>query len=79
MDPISLIIFISDYIEPGRHHSDKLDDFRKLAKESLEKCAGRILEETLIYLDSRPGNQIKAVDPQTQRSYEYYKLYLEEK
>lgn len=79
MDPISLVIFIADYIEPGRHHSDKLDTFRKIAKENLEKCAGLILEETLIYLDSRPGNQIKAVDPQTRQSYGYYKLYLEEK
>jgi nicotinate-nucleotide adenylyltransferase len=79
MDPISLVIFIADYIEPGRHHSDKLDSFRQIAKENLEKCAGLILEETLIYLNSRPGNQIKAVDPNTQRSYEYYKLFLEEK
>ena len=79
MDPISLVIFIADYIEPGRHHSDKLDTFRQIAEESLEKCAALILEETLIYLNSRPGNQIKAVDPQTKQSYEYYKLYLEEK
>ena len=77
MDPISLIIFISDYIEPGRNHSPKLDEFRRLAKENLEKCAACILEETLLYLDSRPGNKVKAVDPTTKQSYEYYKIYLE--
>jgi len=77
MDPISLIIFISDYIEPGRNHSPKLDDFRAVAEIDLKKCAALILEETLLYLDSRPGNKIKAIDPTTKQSYESYKIYLE--
>jgi nicotinate-nucleotide adenylyltransferase len=77
MDPISLIIFISDYIEPGRNHSPKLDDFRAIAEVDLKKCAAFILEETLLYLDSRPGNKIKAIDPATKQSYESYKIYLE--
>ena len=78
MDPLSLIVFIADYIEPGRTHSPKLKDFRALAKVNLEKCAASILEETLLYLDSRPGNKVKAIDPTTKQSYEYYKIYLEE-
>ena len=77
MNPLTLIIFISDYIEPGRNHSPKLDDFRALAEQDLKKCAACILEETLLYLDSRPGNKIKAVDPTTKQSYEAYKIYLE--
>lgn len=77
MEPIALIIFISDYIEPGRNHSPKLDDFRALAKTDLNLCAANILEETLLYLDSRPNNKIKAIDPQTKQSYEYYKIFQE--
>ena len=77
MSPLTQIIFISDYIEPGRNHSPKLDDFRLLAKKDLNKCAACILEETLLYLDSRPNNKIKAVDPTTKQAYEYYKVFLE--
>ena len=77
MSKLTAIIFISDYIEPGRNHSPKLDDFRRLARIDLNKCAACILEETLLYLDSRPNNKIKAVDPTTKQAYEYYKVFLE--
>ena len=76
MSPLTLIIFISDYIEPGRNHSPKLDEFRQIAKNDLNKCAANILEETLLYLDSRPNNKIKAIDPTTKQAYEYYKVFL---
>ena len=77
MNTLTLIIFISDYIEPGRTHSPKLDDFRKLAEKDLNKCAACILEETLLYLESRPNNKVKAIDPTTKQAFEYYKIYLE--
>ena len=77
MSPLTLVIFISDYIEPGRSHSPRLNDFRALAMENLAKCAACILEETCIYLEQRPNNKTKAIDPTTKQSYEFYKIYLE--
>ncbi len=76
MSLLTMIIFISDYIEPGRTHSPKLNDFRAMAEEDLNKCAGNILEETCLYLESRPNNKIKAIDPTTKEAYEYYKIYI---
>ena len=76
MSVLTQIIFISDYIEPGRNHSPKLNDFRRIAESDLDKCTACILEETLLYLESRPNNKIKAVDPTTRQAYEYYKVFL---
>ena len=49
----------------------------KLARKDLNKCAACILEETLLYLESRPNNKVKAIDPTTKQAFEYYKIYLE--
>ena len=77
MAPITLLTFISDYIEPGRDRPE-LGELRRIAEIDLKKCAARILESTLLYLGERANNKIKAIDPTTKQSYEYYKIYLEE-
>lgn len=76
MTLIEQIIFVSDYIEINRTHSDKLPFFRELAFEDLDRTTALIYKETLTYLEMRKDNKIKAIDPETQKAYEYYKRFL---
>lgn len=79
MSPLEKIIYIADYIEPGRKHakrtagaSDKylynLSQARKLAYDDLDRALCRILSDTLTYLAEKGGR----VDYMTQETYEYY-------
>lgn len=81
MSVLEKIIYIADYIEPGRRHakrfadvSDKyqynLSQARRLAYEDLDKALCRILSDTLAYLQEKGGR----VDELTQKTYEYYML-----
>ena len=63
------IVFIADYIEPGRNHSARLPELRRLAFQDLDKALVEILRDTLRYLKGT-GNEI---DPMTQKTYDYYK------
>ena len=76
MTMLEKIIFVSDYLENGRTHSPRLDEYREVSKVNLDKCVALILEETCIYLKERENNQLKAIDPMTKMSYEYYKIHL---
>ena len=76
MTMLEKIIFVSDYLEKGRTHSPRLDEYREVSKVNLDKCVALILEETCIYLKERENNQLKAIDPMTKMSYEYYKIHL---
>lgn len=49
MSPLEKIIFIADYIEPGRHFSG-VEEARKLANESLEKAVPYSIRHTLLHL-----------------------------
>lgn len=68
MSKLEKIIFIADYIEPGRKEAPGLPEIRKLAFEDLDKTMIRILEDTLTYLKSGKGE----IDPQTNETYQYY-------
>lgn len=68
MSKLEKIIFIADYIEPGRKEAPGLPEIRKLAFEDLDKAMIRILEDTLTYLKSGKGD----IDPMTQETYQYY-------
>ena len=68
MSKLEKIIFIADYIEPGRKEAPGLPEIRKLAFEDLDKAMIRILEDTLAYLKSGKGE----IDPQTNETYQYY-------
>ncbi len=70
------IIFVADYIEPGRHHSEKLPYYRDLAMEDLNKVTAHILKDTLEYLDSQKNKKNTDIDPMTRETFEYYKKYL---
>lgn len=75
MSPLEKIIYIADYMEPGRKHTKRtgteLSDLlavRKMAFQDLDKTLCRILSDTLQYLSQKGGS----VDPMTQKTYEYY-------
>lgn len=68
MSTLEKIIFIADYIEPGRKQAPNLDKIRPVAFVDLEKALCMILEDTLTYL-KESGREI---DPATDRTYQYY-------
>ena len=74
MSLLEKIIFVADYIEPSRKQAPNLAEIRKLAFEDLDKAMLRILEDTIIYLQSLGGT----FDPMTSRTYEYYLKQEEE-
>lgn len=74
MNILDKIIFIADYIEPGRNKAPNLEKVRKLAFHDLNACMAQILRDTLMYLNSGKGT----IDSTTQLTYEFYKQYEED-
>lgn len=72
MSLLDKIIYIADYIEPGRKELPNMDQVRRLAFVDIDACLYQILEDSLEYLNSRKI----AVDPMTERTYLYYKSIL---
>ena len=68
MSLLEKIVFVADYIEPGRKHATNLGEIRLLAFQDLDKALIRILEDTLSYLEDSGGE----VDPATEMTYKYY-------
>lgn len=68
MSLLEKIVFIADYIEPGRKQAPNLAEIRKLAFVSLDQALIRILEDTLLYLKDS-GDEL---DPMTGKTYAYY-------
>lgn len=69
MTTLDMILFIADYIEPGRDKAPNLPQLREMAFRSLESTVEKILYDTLNYLNQKSGR----IDPDTQKTYEYYK------
>lgn len=74
MSMLEKIVFIADYIEPGRDHSERLPKLRTLAFHDLDEALVEILQDTLRYLEGTGGE----IDPMTQRTYDYYSAYSEQ-
>lgn len=74
MNTLDKIIYIADYIEPGRDKAPNLEQVRLLAYKDLDACMAQILYDTLNYLSSRSGH----MDPMTKEAYEFYKEYRKE-
>lgn len=72
MSQLEKIIYIADYIEPGRKHAPNLHQVRKLAFQDLDEALLKILEDTLEYLDGIGGT----IDPMTKKTYDYYEAYM---
>lgn len=73
MDTLDKIIYIADYIEPGRETAPNLEKIRELAFHDPNACMAEILSDTLCYLAKRGGN----IDPVTRMTYDFYRQYLE--
>ena len=74
MNVLDKIIYIADYIEPGRDKAPNLDFVRSLAYQDLDACMAQILCDSLNYLNSRGGH----IDPTTAKANEFYKEYRKE-
>jgi predicted HD superfamily hydrolase involved in NAD metabolism len=73
MSTLEKIIFIADYIEPGRKQAPNLAEIRKLAFIDLDKALLRVLEDTLAYLKEGGGE----MDPMTRKTYDYYCRHID--
>lgn len=71
MNTLDKIIYVADYIEPGRKEAPHLPALRQLAFSDLNRCVADILYDTLHYLKGRKGS----VDPTTQITYQFYEQY----
>ena len=68
MTMLEKIIFISDYIEPGRTHAANLSEVRKLAFSDIDQALLKILGDSLAYLHTTG----KEIDDMTQKTFDYY-------
>lgn len=73
MNDLEMILFVADYIEPGRTKAHRLKKIRMTAFRELEDAVYMILKDTLNYL-KRTG---RAMDKMTEKSFEYYKKFYE--
>ena len=67
MSLLERIVFVADYIEPGRRQAPNLTEIRQLAFTDLDAAMLKILEDTLSYLKATGGE----LDPMTEITYEY--------
>ncbi len=75
MSLLDKIVYVADYIEPGRDKAENLPEIRKLAFVDLDLTLYRILHDTLQYLDRGKGE----TDEMTQKAYEFYRDVYEAK
>ncbi len=72
MSLLEKIVYIADYMEPGRVELPNMKEVRKLAFHDIDECLYRILKDSLVYLASKK----LPIDPMTQKTYNYYKENL---
>lgn len=68
MSTLEKIIYIADYIEPGRDRAPNLDQIRKTAFQSLDECMYLILKDALAYL----SNSGMEIDIMSENAFDYY-------
>lgn len=68
MSTLEKIIYIADYIEPGRDRAPNLEQIRKTAFQSLDECMYLILKDCLAYLNSSN----KEIDILSENAFDYY-------
>lgn len=73
MSLVTQIIFVSDYIEPGRNSAHNLNMLRELSLIDLNRTTAIILCDTLDYLKSKKNTNI---DEMTAKTFSFYKKYL---
>ncbi|MDK2807579.1 MAG: hypothetical protein PWP24_312 [Clostridiales bacterium] len=75
MSMLEKIIFLADYIEPGRKEIPGLAEIRTLSFENIDLAVYLTLKNTLVYLQSITDNA--DIDEMTIQAYEYYKQLME--
>lgn len=75
MTLLEKIVYIADYMEPGRRNLPNMDDVRFLAFQDIDACLLRILKDSLVYLKTRK----MPIDPMTEQTYIYYDQTLGKK
>ncbi len=68
MTDLEKIVYIADYIEPGRKPLDHIDEIRHFAFTDLNMAMVLILENTLDYLEQKQSE----IDTLTNETYQYY-------
>lgn len=69
MSILEKIVFVADYIEPGRDKAKNLEIIRKVAFEDIDLAIYMILRDTIEYLN----NTVSFIDSDTLKTYEFYK------
>ncbi|MBS6733987.1 MAG: bis(5'-nucleosyl)-tetraphosphatase (symmetrical) YqeK [Clostridiales bacterium] len=70
MSLLDKIIYLADYIEPGRDKASRLPYIRKLAFQDLDECMYQVLKDTLEYLSAGGAD---GIDEMTEEAYGYYR------
>jgi len=72
MTDLEKIVFIADYIEPGRKMLPRMEEIRRVSFQDLDKAMYLILDNTLSYL--KDGTRDKStIDSYSVDAYDYYK------
>jgi len=74
MGILEKIIYIADYIEPGRKKAANLARYRQLAYVSLDQTMYDILKDTLAYLEQSDAVEI---DTKTKEAFNYFEKLLQ--
>lgn len=69
MNLLEKIVYIADYIEPGRYKAPRLEEIRRLAFTDLDECLYEILKDSVGYLEENPSD----MDEMTLKAYQFYK------
>ena len=73
MSNFEKIIFIADYIEPGRKMIPGMEEIRRAAFCNLDEAMSLILENTLSYLEDTSKSRKDMIDSYTEDAYDFYK------
>lgn len=68
MTMLEKIVYLADYIEPGRKIIPGLEEIRKLAFTDIDQAVCQCSKNTLQYLKK----QGRSIDPMTAQTYDYY-------
>lgn len=68
MSLLDKVLYIADYIEPGRKDAPNLSFVRKLAFNDLDACLYQILQDSLEYLKQKDC----VIDSMTEQTFLYY-------
>lgn len=68
MSLLEKIIYIADYIEPGRPELPRIAEIRIAAFKDIDKAMAMITEDSLNYLEKKGG----VIDSNTRKAYNFY-------